>query len=181
MGGRVGVLLIRSSKRSPHFVCKKQSARFSQIRGKEFDTYKIGTVANSTSTMHKLASTPITKECFEMDDFNKDMMMYENHPYNPDTSMSEFWDMLINDLEYLRKKYNETKDKKYWKELIRVLPEAWLQTRTVTMNYSNLRNMYYWRYSHKLTEWHQFCNWISTLPYAKELILYKIFDNDKNL
>jgi len=102
---------------------------------KEFDTYKVGTVANSTSTMHKLASTPITKECFEMDDFNEDMMMYENEPYNPDIYLSEYWNMLINDLEYLRKKYNETKDKKWWKELIRLLPESWLQTRTVTLNY----------------------------------------------
>ena len=82
---------------------------------KEADTYKIGTVANSTSTMHKLASTPITKECFEMDDFDEDMMMYENNPHNQDMYMSEFWNMFINDLEYLRQKYNETKDKRYWK------------------------------------------------------------------
>ena len=138
---------------------------------KEFDTYKVGTVANSTSTMHKLASTPITKDCFEMDDFNEDMMMYQNEPYNPDTYMSEFWDMFINDLEYLRKKYNETKDKRYWKELIRLLPESWLQTRTVTLNYEILRNIYSQRKHHRLTEWHQFCDWIKSLPYANELIL----------
>ena len=77
---------------------------------KEFDTYKVGTVANSTSTMHKLASTPITKDCFEMGDLNEDMMMYYNEPYNPDIYMSEYWDMFINDLEYLRKKYNETNE-----------------------------------------------------------------------
>jgi len=137
---------------------------------KEFDTYKVGTVANSTSTMHKLSSTPITKECFEMDDFNEDMMMYENDPYTPDTYMSEFWDMFINDLEHLREKYNETKDKRYWKELIRLLPESWLQTRTVTLNYEILRNIYSQRKNHRLTEWHQFCDWIKTLPYGQELI-----------
>ena len=107
-----------------------------------------------------------------MDDFNKDMMMYEEHPSNPDMLMSDFWDMFINDLEHLRQKYNETKDIRYWKELVRILPNGWLQTRTVTMNYANLRGMYHWRRDHKLTEWHQFCDWIKTLPYANELILY---------
>ena len=141
---------------------------------KELDTYKIGTIANSTSTMHKLASTPITKDCFEMDDFNEDIMMYQNEPYNPDTYMSEFWDMFISDLEYLRKKYNETKDKRYWKELIRLLPESWLQTRTWTANYEILRNIYSQRKLHRLTEWHSFCDWVKTLPYAEELILYNL-------
>ena len=140
---------------------------------KEFDTYKVGTVANSTSTMHKLASTPITKDCFEMDDFNEDMMMYEEHPYNPDMLMSDFWNMFINDLEYLRQKYNETKDIKYWKELVRILPEGWLQTRTVTMNYSNLRNIVYWRKNHRLKyEWDSFIKWCQSLPYAEDLIFY---------
>ena len=137
---------------------------------KEMDTYKIGTVADSTSTMHTLTSIPITKECFEMDDFDEDMMMYEKEPYNSDMYMSEFWDMLINDLEYLRKKYNETHDVRYWKELIRILPEGWLQTRTWSANYQVLRNIYHQRKDHKLSEWHQFCGWIKTLPYAKELI-----------
>ena len=77
----------------------------------------------------------------------------------------------INDLEALRQKYNETKDKHYWKELIRWLPNGWLQTRTVTMNYENLRNMYHQRKNHKLTEWHSFCEWVESLPYAKELII----------
>lgn len=141
---------------------------------KEMDTYKVSTVANSTSTMHKLASTPITKECFEMGDFNEDMMMYEQDPYNPDIYMSEYWDMFINDLEYLRKKYNETKDQKYWKELIRLLPESWLQTRTWTANYEILRNIYSQRKNHRLSEWHTFCDWIKTLPYAGELILHNL-------
>ena len=139
---------------------------------KEFDTYKVATVANSTSTMHKLASTPITKECFEMGDFNPKQMIYQNSPYSPDICASEYWDMFINDLEYIRNKYNETKDKKWWKELIRLLPESWLQTRTVTMNYEILRNIYSQRKNHRLTEWHSFCDWIKTLPYAGELILH---------
>ena len=137
---------------------------------KEFDTYKVATVANSTSTMHKLASTPITKECFEMGDFNPEQMIYQNSPYSPDICASEYWDMFVNDLEYIRNKYNETKDKKWWKELIRLLPEAWLQTRTVTMNYEVLRNIYSQRKNHRLSEWHSFCDWIETLPYSKALI-----------
>ena len=141
---------------------------------KEFDTYKVGTVANSTSTMHKLSSTPITLECFELDDFNEGIMFYEDNPSNPDMCMFDFWTMVINDLEHLRKKYNETKDQRYWKELIRLLPESWLQTRTVTMNYQILRNIYSQRKNHRLTEWKSFCNWVNTLPYAKELITYNL-------
>lgn len=135
---------------------------------KEFDTYKVGTVANSTSTMHKLASTPITKDCFEMDDFS-----------NLDTeqgwqSLDEIqWTSLINWLEDLRRSYNETKDKRYWKELIRLLPDSWLQRRTVTMNYENLLVMCSkgQRRNHKLTEWSKsFIEWARSLPYAQELI-----------
>ena len=139
---------------------------------KEFDTYKIGTVANSTSTMHKLASTPITIDCFEMDDF-ENLRVYDNEPYNIDTFVTDIWDDIIGYCETLRLRYNETKDKKYWKELIRILPEGWLQTRTVTLNYEILRNIYFQRRYHKLTEWHQFCEWIESLPYAKELITYE--------
>ena len=131
---------------------------------KEADTYKVGTVSNSTSTMHKLASTPITMDCFEMDDFDCFVGQNEN-------DIGYIWEGLIYDLEYLRQKYNETKDKRYWKELIRLLPESWLQKRTITMNYENILNMYRQRKNHKLTEWSKsFCDWIKTLPYAEELI-----------
>ena len=134
---------------------------------KEFDTYKIGTVSNSTSTMHKLASTPITMDCFEMDDF-ADSNEESNH-YNLYTK--NMWSKLIDHLEALRKEFNETKDKRYWKELIRLLPESWLQKRTITMNYENLLNMYRSRKNHKLTEWSKsFCDWVKNLPYAEELI-----------
>lgn len=132
---------------------------------KEFDTYKIGTVSNSTSTMHKLASTPITIDCFEMDDF-RDFYDLKNM-YT--SELMAFWAELITRLENLRLKYNETKDKRYWKELIRLLPESWLQKRTITMNYENILNMVYHRKNHKLTEWSEsFINWTKTLPYADE-------------
>lgn len=118
---------------------------------KEADTYKVGTVANSTSTMHKLASTPITKDCFEC----------------PDLIMTSF----IMYLEELRKLYVDTKDKTTWKKLIVNLPESWLQTRTVTMNYENLLSMIHHRRNHKLTEWSKsFIDWARSLPYAEELL-----------
>ena len=129
---------------------------------KELDTYKVGTVANSTSTMHKLASTPITIDCFEMGDFT---------PLIDNFKIDLSWQTIMTYLEQLRQKYNETKDKRYWKELIRLLPESWLQKRTITMNYENILNMYRQRKNHKLTEWSKsFCDWVKTLPYAEELI-----------
>lgn len=129
---------------------------------KEFDTYKVGTTANSCSTMHKLASTPITIDCFKMTDFENVKI---------DMTIKGFWEeYLIPTLEQLRLKYLETKDKRYWKELIRLLPESWLQKRTVTMNYENVLNMYQQRKYHKLTEWSiDFCYWCESLPYFKEL------------
>lgn len=137
---------------------------------KEADTYKVGTVANSTSTMHELASTPITMDCFEMDDFEN--CSIESCCQYAD-KIDSFWICLISALEELRQKYNETKDKRYWKELIRLLPESWLQKRTVTMNYENLLAMCSkgQRRFHKLTEWSKsFIDWARSLPYAQELI-----------
>lgn len=131
----------------------------------EYDTYKVGTVANSTSKMHKLATTPISIDYFQMDDFN-------NVEMESLVDVQQYWDQTIAYLEELRQAYLNTKDIRYWKELIRVLPESWLQTRTVTLNYANLRNMYFQRKNHKLTEWHTFCNWIEKLPYATDLITY---------
>ena len=134
---------------------------------KELDTYKVGTVSNSTSTMHKLASTPITIDCFEMGDFEDFDLEAEDFNF----PLKAIWAELTSDLELCRKKYNETKDKRYWKELIRLLPESWLQKRTITMNYENILNMYRQRKNHKLTEWSKsFCDWVKTLPYAEELI-----------
>ena len=140
---------------------------------KEFDTYKIGTVSNSTSTMHKLASTPITLECFETGDY---------------TQVDSRINIIIELCEDLRQKYLETKDKVYWKELIRWLPESWLQKRTVTMNYENLLSMCSkgQRRSHKLNEWSgiddptvpNFISWARTLRYAQELIFLDELDKE---
>ena len=133
---------------------------------KQLDTYKVATVANSTSTMHKISSTPITFNCFEIDDYNSSLRLID------DIDIGTGVDCFINDLEQLRQKYNQTKDQRYWKELIRWLPEGWLQKRTWTANYAVLRNIYFQRQHHRLAEWHQFCDWVNTLPYSKELITY---------
>ena len=127
--------------------------------------------------MHKLTSKPITIDCFETDDFNSDLVYYtEPNPYSDvyiemENTTGMLSEIIIEQLEFLRQKYLETKDIAFWKELIRWLPESWLQTRTVTMSYENLRNMYHQRQNHKLTEWHSFCKWVETLPYAAEFIV----------
>lgn len=141
---------------------------------KEYATYKVGTTENSTSTMHKLASTPITFNCFEHDDY---LSCEENN---------EYWDYTIKKCESLRVKYNETKNKKYWKELIRRLPDSWLQTRTCTLSYENLLNICQkdCRRNHKLNEWSgididesiNFISWVRSLPYAEELIFLDEID-----
>lgn len=133
---------------------------------KEFDTYKINVTSNSTSTMHKLATTPITLECFEIGDYNSEITKNIETEFNLSGE-----EIIIKFCEDLRQKYLETKDKRYWKELIRWLPESWLQTRTITMNYENLRNIYHQRNGHKLSEWHEICHWIELLPYAKDFII----------
>ena len=147
---------------------------------KEFDTYKVGTVANSTSTMHKLASTPIDFNCFEFDDTTKNELGYiADDKY----TVSDFWVSVIKGCESLRQKYNETKDKRYWKELIRLLPESWLQKRTVTMSYENLLAICSkgQRRFHKLTEWsNAFITWARTLPCAQELIFIDELEDKEN-
>ena len=140
---------------------------------KEFDTYKIGTTANSTSTMHKLTSKPITKDMFEFD--NGDELEITNYtvPHGGECRLvySDYQEDIIDMCETLRQKYLETKDKRYWRALVQILPNAFLQTRTVSLSYANLRNMYFQRRDHKLIEWHKFCDWISKLPYGGELIM----------
>lgn len=148
---------------------------------KQFDTYKISTTANSTSTMHKLTSKPITIDCFETDDFNPEIVYYEIPGAQNDIGMLS--DFMIEQLEFLRQKYLETKDKKYWKELVRWLPESWLQTRTWTANYEVVRSICQQRRNHKLNEWagkddpskNNFIKWArEELPYAQ----YLIFDDE---
>jgi len=124
---------------------------------KEFDTYKVATVANSTSTMHKIHSKP-----FELDDFSHDHLSEDAK-----AAMLAF----IEVLEKKRLSFVETKDKADWYDIIQLLPSSYNQTRTVTMNYENLLNMYFARRNHKLTEWHTYCDWILELPYTKELFL----------
>ena len=124
---------------------------------KEFDTYKIGTTANSTSTMHKIH----TKK-FEPDDFSHDRLDEESENILLD---------LLNSLEKIREKYNESKDKSEWYKIIQLLPSSYNQLRTCTMTYENLTSMYNARKSHKLYEWREFCEWLKTLPYANELII----------
>ena len=136
---------------------------------KEFDTYKINVTSNSTSTMHKLATTPITLECFEIGDLAEMDMIIPI--VGSEITLEQAKNAIIDICEGLRQKYLETKDKRYWRELIRWLPESWLQTRTITMNYENLRNIYHQRNGHKLSEWHEICHWIELLPYAKDFII----------
>lgn len=126
---------------------------------KEFDTYKVGTVANSTSTMHKIQA----KE-FSRDDFSCDRMSNE---------ALAVLDNVIAFLEKQRVQFNETKDKAYWHDMIQLLPSSFNQLRTVSMNYEVLINIYYARRNHKLAEWHTLCDAIAELPYARELILVK--------
>lgn len=118
----------------------------------EMDQYKVGTVTNSTSKMHKLLANEITQECFEDNIDPIFIGMLENWRY-----------MAINDTE---------NSKVWWKTLLAHLPHSWLQTRMWTANYQVLRNIYFARRNHKLSQWHDFCNWIETLPYANELICY---------
>lgn len=141
---------------------------------KEFDTYKVGTVANSTSTMHTIQKKPITIDSFETDDLDTDFEISEHYHFSDFVNCE-----LIPVLENLRQKFLETNDKRYWKELIRWLPESWLQTRTITMNYENLLGMCSkgQRRNHKLTEWSKsFIDFARSLPYAQEFIFIDELD-----
>lgn len=127
---------------------------------KEFDTYKVGTVANSTSTMHKIQAKK-----FERDDFSCDRM---------DEGTLALLDRIIEHLENERLEFlKDTTQRQHWHNMIQLLPSSYNQMRTVTLNYENLIGIYYARRSHKLAEWHTFCDWIKTLPYASDLILVK--------
>ena len=123
---------------------------------KEFDTYKVGTVANSCSTMHT-----IHNEEFTLDDFSHEKLSVGRYLH---------FVQYISLLNEVREEYLATNDKVVWYEMIQLLPSSYNQKRTVTMNYENLVNMYHARKNHKLTEWLEFCDWIKTLPYAEDLI-----------
>lgn len=138
---------------------------------KEMDTYKVATVANSCSTMHKITSGEITEENYSFDpEPDKKLTDLPTDDYIRILNIKQ---RAIEDVEWLRKKYKETGDKRYWRLLIQANPDGWLQKRTWTGNYQNLRNMYFARKNHKLIEWREFCQMIENLPYSKELICYK--------
>ena len=146
---------------------------------KEYDTYKVGTVANSTSTMHKIHSKPITVYDFSMEDMFVPVLEEE-------AFVRDIFDRTISDCEMFRQKYLEYKEKakdkslsekerkvyadasqRFWRRLIQLLPSSYLQLRTVEMNYEVLHNMYHAREHHKLIEWHDFCDWVKSLPYSE--------------
>lgn len=124
---------------------------------KEFDTYKVGTTANSTSTMHKIHAKP-----FEMEDFSHEQLLPE-----AENTMK----IVIDTLENLRLSYLANKNKSAWYSMIQLLPSSYHQTRTCTMSYENLTSMYYARKEHKLNEWREFSDWVRTLPYFNELFI----------
>lgn len=154
---------------------------------KEFDTYKVGTVANSCSTMHK-----ITEKKFTLEDFSCEHLFDENSlpPYEEQVDIAHceplaaidangqwcyytpktFVQMTCNVLNHFRDLYLKTKDKKYWWQIIQLLPISYNQRRTVMLNYEVLANIYKSRRNHKLDEWHIFCDWVKTLPYSKLII-----------
>ena len=124
---------------------------------KEYDTYKVATVANSTSTMHRIHSKP-----FELEDFSHDQLTKRG---------LAIMENIIAELEEIRQRFVTEKRKEDWYDLIQLLPSSYNQLRTCTLNYETLVNIYYARKEHKLEEWHTFCRWIEELPYAKELIV----------
>ena len=156
---------------------------------KEFETYKVGTVANSCSTMHTIHKKEFTLEdfsCEHLIGIEEMNAMKENRPgiiFRFDEEDPKTWYEIsplgilkqnIDMLNVCRELYLKTKDKKYWWQMIQLLPSSYNQKRTITLNYENLRNMYFQRRNHKLDEWREgFCGWVKTLDYAKELIIFE--------
>ena len=140
---------------------------------KEFETYKIGTVSNSCSTMHT-----IHKKEFTLDDFSHEHLAHYTH----DGELCRDWlgdlEDLIDDLNFAREKFLETNDKKYWWQMIQLLPSSYNQKRTVQLNYQVLKSMYFARRNHKLDEWRTFCEWMKKLPYFYELAVQDDVDDD---
>jgi hypothetical protein len=120
---------------------------------KEYDTYKVGTVANSCSTMHKIHAKELTRDDFSHNKLN-DKSLY-------------VLDEVIRYINIVREYYLETKDKEHWEQMIQLLPSSYNQKRTVLLNYQVLKNMYHARKNHKLDEWRDFCKWVETLPYSE--------------
>lgn len=140
---------------------------------KELDTYKVGTVANSCSTMHKITSKEFTLDDFShehlsdvSDEYN--IFYYKDQYENTPKGVLEY---VIGALNYYRDNFLQTKDKRYWWQLIQLLPSSYNQKRTIQLNYQVLKSMYFARRNHKLDEWREFCRWCETLPYFKEVCI----------
>ena len=135
---------------------------------KEFDTYKVGTVANSCSTMHKIH----TKE-FTLDDFSCEHLTEYSETENGETWKFNFrnaFEITLNQLNFARKLFLDTQDKRWWWQMIQMLPSSYNQKRTVQLNYEVLLTQYHQRKGHKLDEWNEYCEWIESLPYMAEFM-----------
>lgn len=130
---------------------------------KEHETYKVGTVSNSCSTMHKIHAKPIELSDFSVDSFD--------YPDDYGITLNDCMINVIADCEQLRKLYITTGEKKYWRGLVQLLPSSYNQRRTIMLNYETLANIYRQRKNHKLDEWREFCKWIKTLPYSEIITL----------
>lgn len=149
----------------PMFIHSKRQS----INGKELDTYKVGTVANSCSTMHKISAKEFTLEDFSCEYLDDDcaacnVVSGDHSDYLTSLDILKY---TVEALNYWRRRYLETKDKKYWWQMIQLLPSSYNQRRTLMLNYEVLANMYKSRKDHKLDEWKDFCKWIKTLPYSE--------------
>lgn len=159
---------------------------------KEFDTYKVGTVANSCSTMHKIAEKEFTLEDFSTEHLTEfipgqklkgwtlednDLILLDDNSDHGYSSV-DILSIIIKTLNFNRKKFLETKDKKYWWNMIQLLPSSYNQTRNVMMNYEVLANIYRQRKNHKLDEWREFCKWIESLPYSEMITGKEDSDNE---
>ena len=141
---------------------------------KEFDTYKVGTVANSCSTMHKIHEKKFTLEDFSCEhlidrdaNYEDTFDLFNSDGVNSECCPSEFMKMICGILNFYRGRYLETKDKKYWWQMIQLLPSSYNQRRTVMLNYEVMANIYKSRKNHKLDEWRELCLWIEGLPYSE--------------
>lgn len=138
---------------------------------KEFDTYKVGTVANSCSTMHKIADKEFTEEDFSFDHIIDEVTNSQCYTYrDTEWDAGDITDLLIGILNHYRELYLQTKEKKYWWQMIQLLPSSYNQRRTVMLNYEVLANIYKSRKNHKLDEWCEFCKWIESLSYSEIII-----------
>lgn len=143
---------------------------------KEFDTYKVGTVANSCSTMHKIAAKEFTLEDFSCEHLDRGPIKVPDPLFEDSNEVTvpiNVLNMIVQSLNICRKKFLETKDKKYWWQMIQLLPSSYNQKRTVMLNYEVLANIYKSRKDHKLDEWHTFCHWIDELPYSELITGYE--------